>query len=98
MSRRHRLEVALAAAALALLGGCVQTESQEFAVTAATPSPPGTMFRTSDPNVNDAQARAYCADGYEKLGEQSVATEDGMLQEWRVRCTPRATFDFLPFL
>jgi hypothetical protein len=97
MSFRRRLTLAAASAVMAVLGGCVQSESQEFAVTGAPPSPPGTPFRTTDPNVNDVQARAYCAGGYEKLGEQTVATEDGTIQEWRVRCTPHDMLDAFPF-
>ena len=90
----------MVAAAAALLSGCIHTESQEFAVTGnSMPAPPGTVFRTSDPNVNDVQARGYCASGYEKLGEQTVATEDGgTLQEWRIRCIPYGTLSFLPFM
>ncbi|HLY57795.1 MAG TPA: hypothetical protein VKS60_19685 [Stellaceae bacterium] len=87
------------AAAAALLSGCISTESQDFAVTGAAPSPPGTVFRSTDPNVNDVEAKGYCAAGYEKLGEQTVATEDGgTLQEWRVRCIPYGTLSWLPFM
>jgi hypothetical protein len=87
-----------AVAAIAVVGfltGCVEAEYQEFAVTGASPSPAGTVFRTSDPNLTDAQAHDYCAGGYEKLSEQTMPTDSGTIQVWRVRCEPQAVFPFI---
>ena len=61
---------------------------QEFAVTGSAAAPADAMFRSHDPNINDVQARAYCADGYDKLSESTIPTDGGDLTEWRVRCTP----------
>jgi hypothetical protein len=93
------LQLAGGTLALASLAGCAPTDSPEFAVTGMAPSPQSTVFRSTDPNVNDAAAKAYCAGGYEKLGEQSFPTESGgTIQEWRVRCTPTYALTWIPFL
>jgi hypothetical protein len=90
---------AFAAAGLMLgfiLAGCAAPQQQDFAVTAsATASPPGTQFRSNDPNANDVLAKGVCADGYQKLDESTQPTDSGDLTEWHVRCTPYAAI--LPF-
>jgi hypothetical protein len=78
------------------VASCAPSLQQEFAVTGAPPAPANTPFRNSDPNINDVEARAYCADGYEKISSESRPTDSGTIDQWRVRCTPYSV-DFLPF-
>ncbi len=76
-----------------LLAACAAPAPQEFAVSQpAVVSPPGTLFRANDPNVNDVLAKGFCADGYQKLDESTLPTDSGDLKAWRVQCAPRRTF------
>ena len=70
------------------VAACAPSYPQEFAVTGAPASQQGTMFRNSDPKINDVLARSYCADGYDKLSDQTQQTDSGPIEEWRIRCTP----------
>lgn len=80
---------ALACAALVSACGLLpETQPQEFAVSGAAPAPAGTVFRNHDPAINDVEAKGYCADGYDKLGESKQPTDSGDLTVWQVRCTP----------
>jgi hypothetical protein len=90
------VRLALLAVALPSLVAC-SIEPHKFAVTAqAEPSPPDALFRSHDPNLNDLKAKAYCADGYDKLDETTLPTNDGSLAQWQVRCTEYRV-SFLPF-
>ena len=74
---------------LCLVAACTPLTPQPFAVTSsAETAPPGTMFRSNDPNINDVQAKGFCADGYEKLDESVQPSDGGNWTEWHVRCTP----------
>ena len=70
----HRLAcLSLVLGGVALLAACAAPAPQEFAVTQRSePAPVGTLFRTSDPNINDVLAKGYCADGYEKLDAKTA--------------------------
>jgi len=88
--------VSLLAVLLPSLVACA-IEPQKFAVTGQTePSPTDALFRSHDPNVTDLKAKAYCADGYDKLDETTLPTNDGTLTQWQVRCTEYRV-SFLPF-
>ena len=56
----------------------------------------GAVFRNADANLNDGLARQICADGYDKLAEQTLPADPGTLTLWRVRCAPRDEFWYLP--
>ena len=98
MPFRSLLRLAGGAGLLMALAACTQSAPQEFGVSGAPPSPAGTVFRSTDPNIDEAQARAYCAGGYDKLGEQNFTTDSGTITQWRIRCTPYAASSPLPFL
>lgn len=94
---RHQISLAVASLLMAsALAACAPSYHQEFAVTGASPAPAGTEFRNSDPKINDVEARAYCADGYDKLSTQTQPSDSGPIEEWRVRCKPY-TVSLLPF-
>ena len=81
------------------LGACSflpPSQQQEFAVSGAPAVQTGAVFRNADANLNDVLARQVCADGYEKLGEQSLPVDTGTLTLWRVRCAPRVETWYLP--
>jgi len=88
--------MALLAVSLPSLVAC-SIEPQKFAVTAQSePSPSDALFRSHDANLNDLKAKAYCADGYDKLDETTLPTYEGTLTQWQVRCTEYRV-SFLPF-
>ncbi len=87
MARFLRLLVAAGALSLA---GCgffsPRIEQPQFSVSAAPPVQPAKEFRNGNPDLNDLQAKAYCADGYEKVAASQAPTDDSMLDVWQVRC------------
>ena len=68
------------------LGGCASTP-QEFTVAGVIGTPGASEFANVDPAIDDVLAKQICADGYEKLGEQSVAADKGSYSQWKLRCT-----------
>lgn len=61
------------------------TEPQEFVVTGSIADVP-TPFRNSEPGVENIHAREICANGFEKLGEDTQPTDQGEINQVRVRC------------
>lgn len=85
------VRVSLAVLSVSMLGACgflPASRQQEFSVTGASPVQQAALFRNTDPNINDVLARQYCADGYQRLEQTTVAADPGSLERWRVRCTP----------
>jgi hypothetical protein len=85
------MRVAFAVAAALILGGCSlmpPSQQQEFTVSGAVPAATPAPFRNTDPQIDAVLARQYCADGYQKLGEASLPSDSGTLQQWQIRCTP----------
>ncbi len=69
--------------------GCAffsHVEPTQLSVSALPPSDPPKEFRNRNPNLNDLQAKYYCADGYEKVSTSQAPTDDGMLDVWQIRC------------
>jgi hypothetical protein len=82
------------------LGACgflPPSQQQEFSVSGAPPTQTAGTFQNADPEINDALARQSCADGYEKLGEQTLPADPGTLEVWRVRCAPHEAWYSLAF-
>lgn len=69
------------------LCGCSSTP-QEFTVAGIVGNPGASQFANSDPAIDDVLAKQICADGYEKLSEQSIAADKGSYAQWKLRCTP----------
>jgi|GEM_PF-3964338 hypothetical protein len=90
----HLALVVAGASALAGCGFLPPSQQQEFAVTGAPPVPQAGIFRNTNPAINDTQARQACAEGYEKLGEQTLPADPGTFEVWRVRCAPHETWDW----
>jgi hypothetical protein len=100
--RPRRAIILSAALGLAGCGFLPASQPEDFAVTGAPPSPAGTLFRSSDPDINAVQARGICADGYDKLGTSTLPTDSGTLEEWQLRCKEYSvsflpSFGWLPF-
>ncbi|HEV2676958.1 MAG TPA: hypothetical protein VGV37_20690 [Aliidongia sp.] len=81
-------------AVLSGVGGCVSTTPQEFTVAGVIGSPGVSRFANADPAIDAVLAKQICADGYEKLGEQSIPADKGSYSQWKLRCTP---YRFGPF-
>jgi hypothetical protein len=75
--------------ALALMVGLAGCEStpQEFTVAGVIGTPGASQFANTDPGINDVLAKQVCADGYEKLDEQSIPADKGSYSQWKLRCT-----------
>ena len=73
-------------AGLSGLGGC-SSAPQDFTVVGVIGTPGASQFANTDPAINDVLAKQICADGYEKLGEQTVAADKGSYSQWKLRCT-----------
>jgi hypothetical protein len=71
---------------VAALSGCESTP-QEFTVAGVIGTPGASQFANTDPGINDVLAKQVCADGYEKLDEQSIPADKGSYSEWKLRCT-----------
>jgi hypothetical protein len=69
------------------LGGCAPSTPQEFTVAGVIAPPGASQFANQDPAIDGVLAKQICADGYEKLGEQSVAADKGSYSQWKLRCT-----------
>ena len=78
--------VGLVALGVAGLGGCASTP-QEFTVAGVIGTPGASQFANTDPAIDDVLAKQVCADGYEKLGEQSIPADKGSYSQWKLRCT-----------
>jgi hypothetical protein len=74
-------------AVLSALGGCASTP-QEFTVAGVVGTPGASQFANTDPAIDAVLAKQICADGYEKLDEQSVPADKGSYSMWKLRCTP----------
>ncbi len=74
-------------AALSGLGGCASTP-QEFTVAGVVGNPGASQFANTDPAIDGVLAKQICADGYDKLDEQSVPADKGSYSVWKLRCTP----------
>ncbi|WP_189042293.1 hypothetical protein [Aliidongia dinghuensis] len=77
---------AVGVAALLGLGGCSSTP-EDFTVTGVIANPGASQFANTDPAVDAVLAKQICADGYEKLDEQSVPADKGSFDKWKLRCT-----------
>ena len=70
------------------LGGCDRSTPQEFTVAGVIGTPGASQFANVDPEIDAVLAKQICADGYEKLSEQSIAADKGSYAQWKLRCTP----------
>ena len=90
----HLALLALGTLGLGACGFLPPSQQQQFAVSGAVAQNPGT-FRNTDPQINERFAQQICADGYQKLGAQTLPADPGTLEEWHVQCAPHDAWSWL---
>jgi hypothetical protein len=81
------LVVAMAGMGLSACGFLPPTGPQDFTVTAVQPADqPGSSDAVAA--LNDQQARLVCAEGYEKVKDDTQPADPGSFVVWQVRCLP----------
>lgn len=81
------LAVAMAGLGLSACGFLPPTGPQEFTVTAVQPADQSGS-NEAVAALNDQQARLVCAQGYEKVKEDTQPADPGTFEIWQVRCLP----------